>query len=441
MRENSLILFFSSATLIALTISGCTREEQSTMAHTTLATLERTLSTDGGFGDTPEQWTKKIEKDPKDARLYYFRANSYAVRKEFRMAVQDCDTAIRLDPKLAVAYYFRADYSRMLGNYERAIGDFTEALAKIPKYQRELLDRIDLVFAGRGSCYSSLKKYDLALNDFDEALRENSGNAAVLVLRSCLYLERGQANLALVDAERAVSAEKSALTLEHLGRVLRETKRYDRALTVLNEPMTLSPETLDFFREKATLFRDLRRYQEGIALASECLAIAPNDVVLYLVRGQCYSRSGDYQKAVRDYSTAIRVAAPDSPIVPFVYFERSSTYEVLGELEKAEADLSYVLRTNSALEPVSTKRRYIELLSSQAKPEKLAQAISISTELINESPTAYDYHRRSTLFEHEKNYTAALEDLKKAAAMDQSYAGKYLELKARAGAMPPSANN
>ncbi len=443
MSVKFLILFLACATVIVFTVSGCTNEEQTRFANRTIASLEKTLAREGALGVTPEQWTKKIEQEPKEPRNYLSRGNSFSVRNQTRLAIQDFDTAIRLDPKLAVAYFFRGESYRMMGNYEYAVKDLTEALAKIPKYQPETLHQIDQVYVARGSCYLSLQKYNLALADLDEAIKRKSTNASAYVLRSCVHFECGQANLALVDAEKAASLERNAMTLDHLGRLLRLAKRYDRALTVLNEPLKLSAETVDFFREKATLFRDVKRYKEGIAIANDCLELAPNDVSLYLVRGQCYSRSGDYQKAIRDFGMAVSAAASDSPFLSLVYSERASAYEVLGELDKAEDDIESVLKQPAGtFEPTNMKRKLIELLSAQRNPEKLAEAMAICTELIDQNHSAFDYNRRSMLYEHQKNYTAALDDLKKACELDQSYVGKYVELKARAaGAVPQTSNN
>jgi tetratricopeptide (TPR) repeat protein len=52
------------------------------------------------------------------------------------------------------------------------------------------------------------------------------------------------------------------------------------------------------------------------------------------MRGITYGEKGDHEKAVADYTEAIRLA-PDDPIG---YFQRAQAYRALGDEEQAASD-------------------------------------------------------------------------------------------------------
>lgn len=74
-----------------------------------------------------------------DAVLYSNRAQCYIERKEYELALKDCDECLRLDPNFIRGYSRKAIiYSRMersLENIEKGIETLETALATITKVQ------------------------------------------------------------------------------------------------------------------------------------------------------------------------------------------------------------------------------------------------------------------------------------------------------------------
>ena len=80
-------------------------------------------------------------------------------------------------------------------------------------------------------------------------------------------------------------------------------------------------------------------YEKAIADYSAAIRLAP-DHNTYCNRGEVYEQKGDYEKAIADYSAAIRLA----PYEPYNYRMRGDAYYQKGEYEKAIADYDEVIQ-------------------------------------------------------------------------------------------------
>ena len=68
-----------------------------------------------------------IKMSPRNAYLYYDRANLYAVAKDYMRAIADYTEALRLDPRLAEAYYNRGLVYIYSNKREAGIQDLSKA--------------------------------------------------------------------------------------------------------------------------------------------------------------------------------------------------------------------------------------------------------------------------------------------------------------------------
>jgi tetratricopeptide (TPR) repeat protein len=64
---------------------------------------------------------------PKNVYLYYNRATLYALRKDYRQAVEDYTRAVDLEPAMAEAYYNRGLCHIFAGEKEKGIRDLSKA--------------------------------------------------------------------------------------------------------------------------------------------------------------------------------------------------------------------------------------------------------------------------------------------------------------------------
>lgn len=214
----------------AVSIAGCTgilNAKEAQRGDRTFARFRRGLSYErlGDFDHAIEDDTAVIKDTPTYALAYNNRGFAYQRKGDLTRALTDYDHAIQLVPELSMAWFNRGDAHQMQGNYPGAIEDFSRVIKLQPKnavawnnrcYYRAIegqLDAaladcnqslllkpgVDFVLDSRGFTYLKMKKYDLAIKDYDQAIAQNKNNATYLYGRG--LARRGMHDVAGSNAD------------------------------------------------------------------------------------------------------------------------------------------------------------------------------------------------------------------------------------------------
>jgi tetratricopeptide (TPR) repeat protein len=146
---------------------------------------------------------------------------------------------------------------------ELAIADFDEALK---------IDANDgAALAARGRANLARGQYDRAIADFTDELRSAPVNDRAHNQRGLAYLNKGELELALADFDRAIAINAgNAAARNNRGVVLAKQGNTDRAITEYTEALRISPDYL----------------------------------LLYTNRGRAYEQTGQFEQALADYKHA-----------------------------------------------------------------------------------------------------------------------------------------
>ena len=156
-------------------------------------------------------WTDVLNTYPDVAFLYAYRGNARRLPEEAALALADYNRAIQLKPDLAFAYFSRASLRASLGDHEAAIEDYTKAIG-FSYYQPQQC------YINRGSSYTSLERYGLALNDFAQAIQLAPGNTDAHYNRAGVYLRTGQYSFAISDLDIVLrSNDRDTIALYNRG--------------------------------------------------------------------------------------------------------------------------------------------------------------------------------------------------------------------------------
>ncbi len=139
-----------------------------------------------------------LDRNPRDADLYYKRGQAWAQRSQYALASEDFSEAIRLNPNDAESYNNRCFVRAVLDQLQAALADCNEAL----RLRQSYADAYD----SRGLVNLKLGQLDRAISDFDAALRGNPK------LVSSLY-GRGKAKLKKGDSAGGNADIRSARTM------------------------------------------------------------------------------------------------------------------------------------------------------------------------------------------------------------------------------------
>jgi tetratricopeptide (TPR) repeat protein len=103
---------------------------------------------------------KEIARNP-SAEVYNNRGNAYRELQQYKMALQDYNTALAKKPDFYKAYNNRGNVYFDQKNYQMAINDYNKAISLNPRYSYAWLNR--------GLAYYEMKNRGLACNDLKRA--------------------------------------------------------------------------------------------------------------------------------------------------------------------------------------------------------------------------------------------------------------------------------
>jgi tetratricopeptide (TPR) repeat protein len=222
-------------------------------------------------------YTEAIRRDPKMSEAYGRRAHSYQAKGENDKAIADSSTALKIDPKLFIAYYGRANAYLHKKDYDKAIKDFNEAIQLSPQSSRS--------FYGRGVAYLAKSNYDQAIKEFTASLQNDPKYTAAFRKRSEAYKKLGKDSLALADLEEAQRLEQEAFTTN----AFTEEARYELLVLALY-PKAVRVAILELFNQpnllmQLTTGKDLEQTIKGLTpnLADSAKILIQNPNILKLI--------------------------------------------------------------------------------------------------------------------------------------------------------------
>ncbi len=113
-----------------------------------------------------------IQLDPEMSAAWGARSEVYSLERNYPAAIDDSSHVIKLEPKNFVAWNNRCYFRAIAGQLPDALADCNRSLALRPEFSAAL--------DSRGLTYLKMKKYDLAIHDYDDALRLDAKKAPSL---------------------------------------------------------------------------------------------------------------------------------------------------------------------------------------------------------------------------------------------------------------------
>jgi len=237
-------------------------------------------------------------------------------------------------------------------------------------------------FLDRGIMFAMRGEYDMAIKDFDEAIRLKPDMAAA-------YMLRARALYASVSQVTGVGENFSGIITKATGGRVSE--------------------------EQAQI------YDRAIGDYTQAIRLEPNNAQAYLGRGIAYSNKGDFDRAIADNNEAIRL----DPNYADAYYNRGTTYSNKNDYDRAIADYTQAIRLNPNLADAYNNRGIAYMNKNDYD-----RAIADYTEAIRLDPNyAYAYNNRAWTYAYDlkTNYNQALADINQALRLDPNNEGFYLD--------------
>jgi tetratricopeptide (TPR) repeat protein len=237
--------------------------------------------------------------------------------------------------------------------YDLALPDFNEAIRLNPKNAAAYLDR--------GDEYNYAKDYDHAIDDLNQAIRLSPKNATAYHYRGNAFGGRGLADdekddysHASQDYTQAIQDYTDAIqrnpfyAYAYYGRGLAYDRRglehdnaddYDHALQDYSEAIRLGVKNAGAYAYRGLAFSQKGEYDRGIQDADQAIRLNPRDAFAYIERGGAYLRKGEPDQAIQDFSVAVRINPKDTG----VYLARGDAYLLQSNFAAAASDFESVI--------------------------------------------------------------------------------------------------
>lgn len=219
--------------------------------------------------------------------------------------------------QLATIYFWRAVGWNKKGDYSKVVSDTTEAIRLQPSQAAYNL---------RGSAYYDKGEYEIAITDFDDALKLGPPSGTIFHNRGNAFRGKGDYAKAIADYDATLKLEpKSTFSFQNRGIAKEALGDLDGALADINQAIRLDPTLPQPLINRTAIWRVRGDLDRAIADSSEAIRLAkdkppvnimtpPNSVLIsgYIHRALAYEAEGDYARAQDDYKATLAIVASDA---------------------------------------------------------------------------------------------------------------------------------
>jgi tetratricopeptide (TPR) repeat protein len=149
----------------------------------------------------------------------------------------------------------------------------------------------------------------------------------VFIEDAVMYDIDGDFENSIINYERALSLEKSAVIYAGLAKVYHQMDQNVQAMENYNKSIDLDRSNTEVFINRANLNVDLGNNIAAINDYTAALMIDPNDMYAYMQRAFSFSEIGFQAEALRDFAIAIQINAEEAK----AYSEENKVVNTLPE--------------------------------------------------------------------------------------------------------------
>ena len=200
------------------------------------------------------------------------------------------------------------------------------------KAQTTLMHAIDLL---------QQKKYIAALDICNRLLDKSTDNPSVFGVRSQIYTAMGKYDLAIQDADHALSIDKTSATGNYAKAeaLFYGKKDYRQALQYYNAAIRSNRQMSEAYAGKALVNMAMQKYKEAMIIIEEAIQKSfNNEPELHYVRGLLNYQRGKYKLAIDDYDWVLVISANWNNYQ--VFLNRGIAYHAFGKPDHAVQDIT-----------------------------------------------------------------------------------------------------
>jgi clan AA aspartic protease (TIGR02281 family) len=395
------------------------------------------------YDEAADFLNKELQQHPGEGKAYFYLAQIQIQKETYAGGLTQANLAIKhlaqTDTLLAKAWALKGDIYLLLSDTAKFESSYAKALTLFPE--------VPEIYLNRASQYYSLQKYAKSMADLRKVLALDEGNLAAREYMCRIYIQekkydalvkeasqlivlapdnpdlydfRSTGNFYLGKYDLAIEDAYLALTLEDNQRRLNDNfvfyarKNYALAIAKLSMLINEYPNKEVWHYLKAEIYEEKKDFDLALKEFQTISEIMPTRLSnLFLARrGNLYGMMGLYDKAIKDFSEAIRIDSTDA----YDYASRAQQYRLAGNYDLAVTDFDRAIEMEPERADYYMQRGWVKD-EFQHNPEAgladYTSAIEIDRSL------AYAYVYRGRLYDkHLKDTLRSHADFRQVVALD-----------------------
>ncbi|MDR3466054.1 MAG: tetratricopeptide repeat protein [Xanthobacteraceae bacterium] len=271
-------------------------------------------------------------------------------------------------------------------------------------------------YDGRGGAHTRKAEFDLAVDDFSEAIKLDPYFALAWRNRADAWLRKGDRDRAISDYGSAIALDpKDAFAVARRADVWRLKGDLDSALDGFNQAIALAPTFAAAYGQRSLIYWAKGDLDHAIADDTEAIRYDPKLATSFNNRGMYLDQKGDHDRAIADFDEAIRLV----PSYAHAWRNRGDAFENKGDHDHAMADYNEAIRLDPKDAPTFTRRAVV-----LAKKGSVDGALADYNEAIRlNASDPVNFNNRGRIFRSRGDTDRAISDFSEAIRLDPAYTG------------------
>jgi len=245
---------------------------------------------------------KKTYSEKDDPYIYYAQSIESYEAKNYQLALENIDIALKLNNNLAQFYQLKGDIHRSLSENNKAIEAYQNAINKRSNFIDANLSLADL--------YEKLKQYEEAIRYYKRAAGLEPERIEILLKIVNCYIKWNEMSVAdhFLNNYKKSAAEQNKTVSDRYhvlrGEVLFLTNKYEQSLQFLDKMS--QPDSLTLYLYGKNYYA-LEEFDKGVTYFNRLLNEDKNNGSWYYYRGIYFFQQKDYGDAKGQFQYALQL--------------------------------------------------------------------------------------------------------------------------------------